>query len=830
MKAVIMAGGLGTRLRPLTCNIPKPMVPVLNRPILEHTIELLKRHKITDIVLLLFYLPDYFKNHFGDGARFGVRISYVVSDQDYGTAGAVKQAADLIEDTCLVVSGDAITDLNLRRFVEFHEQKKALMTIALSRVTNPSPFGIVMTEKSARVVRFLEKPAWGQIFSDTVNMGIYVMEPHALTFVPEDQEFYFARDLFPKLVREDQMVFGFTCDCYWRDIGDLKTYQQVHWDWFEDKIDLRVPGRELAEGIWVGEDCQIDPAARLQPPLVLGQRCVIEQEAGIHHSVVGDGCRIGPGAAVVDSVLWPDVHVDREAELTGDVVASGTHIEAGAYLNENVFVSTNVAIGAHSQINANVKIWPEKQVDPGSVVNSSLVWGDKWQRELFTDSRVTGLANLEITPEFGAKLGAAFGGWLGKGGVVVVSRDATSAARMIDRSIICGLMSAGVYVHDLRVIPIPIVRYILRSGENRGGVHVRRSPFDRKLLDILLYDSSGGDLSPGACKSIERIFLREDFPRVGFDEVGDIDFPVRVQEAYVQDFLKHLDLKAIESGKFRVVIDYSYGAATQVFPTILGSLDCEVISLNAFLNPEKLTRTAKGFSDSLKQLSRIVRSTRSHVGFLIDAGAEKIFCVDEEGTMIDSERLAGLVTALYLDTQRPKKIAAPVRTPQQVFDLAAEGGVEVIQTPDDAGSIMNAAADPEVHYALDTTGGFIFTDFHFAFDGMFALVKILELMARTGQSLGAVNEALPRWHYLVESVPCPWEAKGGVLRRLAEASEGEDRLLIDGVKIRYPEAWVLVIPDRDRPFCHIIAEAKERAQAQKLIREYKARITGWIKG
>lgn len=828
MKAVIMAGGLGTRLRPLTCQVPKPMVPVVNRPILEHIVLLLKKHKIKDILLLLYHLPQSIQNHFGDGSRFGVRIDYLIPNADYGTAGAVKQAAARMKDSFLVVSGDVITDLDLTRFLQFHREKAGLISIALSRVTNPAPFGIVITDKDGKVNRFLEKPSWGEIFSDTVNTGIYALHPRALKFIPEDKEYYFARDLFPTLVAENRAIYGFNGGCYWKDVGDLDTYRQVHWDWFAGQIDLDAE-EDHQNGIWLGRNCTIAKSANLEPPVLVGDNCQIESGAHLRNCVIGNGCYVGRNATLFDSILWEKVSVHRHAELSKSVVGAKTELGESSYLQENVILSNNVFIGANCHINSNVKIWPDKEVDSGSVVNSSLVWGDKWHREIFTDSRVTGLANFEITPEFASKLGTAFGAWLGKKGLVVVSRDASSAARMSDRAIMCGLMSTGVDVHDLRVIPIPVVRYILHSGKYNGGVHVRRSPFDKKLLDLVFFDRNGRDLSASVTKSIERTFFREDFPRAPFDEIGEIDFPVRVPESYEQDFVKHLNVSAINSAKFRVVIDYSYGAATQVFPTILGALDCEVISLNAFLNPEKLTRTEKNFNQALKQLAKIVLSTEADIGFLIDAGAEKLFVVDEKGRILLSERLSVLVTKLYLDLHRPKKIAVPVSSPSQVVQMAQKRGVQVIHTAEDGGSIIKATEDPEVRYACGTQGGFIFADFHFAFDGLFALAKILELIAASGKRLGQLNDETPARFGSIETVACPWEAKGQVMRRMTEYSENKDRMLIDGVKLFYDADWVLVIPDRDKPFFRVIVEAGTEKRTRALAERYKKKIERWTK-
>ncbi|MFQ5771294.1 MAG: sugar phosphate nucleotidyltransferase, partial [bacterium] len=716
--------------------------------------------------------------------------------------------------------------LNITRFIHFHQRKRALVSLSLAPVEAPSSFGIAIVDKNNRITRFLEKPSWGEIFSDTVNMGIYVMEPRAFDFVPEAKRYYFARDLFPNLLQNKQSLFGFIDNCYWQDIGDLKTYQQVHREAFEHKIDLPMQQR-LRDGIWQGSDCKIGKGFQVEGGVLLGDHCIIEKDVYLSNSVIGNHCRIGQNTSIRNTILWDKVVVERGCELVHDVVGNNSIIGEDSYIDENVFIADHTKIGSHSQINANVKIWPNKDVDEGSVVNFSLVWGDKWQRELFTDARVTGLANMELSPEFGAKLGAALGTWIGKGNYLLLSRDATPAARMISRALVCGLLSAGVHVHSLQVMPIPVVRCTLRSSNEKGGVHVRRSPFERKLLDILFFDGEGRDFSTNTTKAVERIFYREDFPRVAFDEVGTIDYPVRVAESYVQDFLAHLNISTIESAKYKVVIDYSYGAATQVFPTILGSLDCEVIALDAYLDVKRLTRTARKFEQALKQLAKIVQSTRANAGFLIDAGAEKIICVDETGRIIPSERLAILISKLYFDTHRPPKIAVPVSVPSQIEQFAQAQNIDIVYTADDGGSIMQATEDAEVSYALDINGGFIFTNFHFAFDGMYALVKILELLAQTGGSLSQLNDDIPKRTFVADKVSCPWEAKGKVMRRLTEFSEHKQRLLVDGVKIIYDDAWVLVVPHRDKAFYHVMAEAVNDSKAKKLVEEFKKKVLAW---
>ena len=220
MKAVIMAGGFGTRIQPLTCNLPKPMIPLMNRPIMLHIVELLKKHHISDLVMLLYHQPMTIKNFFRDGADFGVKISYVTPLEDMGTAGAVKGAEKFLTERFLLISGDLLTDFNLKKIIDFHEEKNALATITLTSVKDPLQFGVVVTDKARRITQFLEKPTWGEVISDTINTGIYVLEPEVLKYIPSEENFDFSQDLFPLLLKNREPLFGFPVKGYWRDIGN----------------------------------------------------------------------------------------------------------------------------------------------------------------------------------------------------------------------------------------------------------------------------------------------------------------------------------------------------------------------------------------------------------------------------------------------------------------------------------------------------------------------------------------------------------------------------------------------------------------------------------
>ncbi|HFE52134.1 MAG TPA: nucleotidyltransferase [Bacteroidetes bacterium] len=826
--AAILAGGLGTRLRPLTSHLPKPMVPVVNRPALAHLLNHLRRHGIEQVVMLLFYRPEIIRHAFGDGSRFGLTIRYSEPQLDYGTAGAVRQALHLLGERFFVLAGDVVSDVDLQAMASFHRRNAATATLALVRVLNPTRFGIVVTDKSGRVQRFREKPSWGQVFSDTINAGVYLLEAKALEEIPPDVETSFEHEVFPNLLRRGERLFGYLHEGYWRDLGNLDEYHQVNRDALAGRIQLEIPGQRVSHG-WFGDGVQVDATAEVVGPVVLGDGVRIEAGAHVERSVLGSGCHVAAGARVVDAVLWERVTVGEAATVEGALIASDVQIGRGACVPDKVVVAEGSRIGAGARLHEGVKIWPGRAVEDGATVTSSIVGPERWARGLFEESRITGAINQDITPEFGARLGAAYGAYLGPNTYVVASRDVSPAARMMNRALICGLMSTGVHVEDLRVTPIPVVRYALRAGREVGGFYVRKSPFDPNLLDVVFYDRDGRDLPVPKAKTIERLFFREEFPRAAPDDIGHLDFPVRVIESYIEDFLQHVDVAALRNRSPKVVVDYSYGAASSALPQILGALDVNVISLNAYADPRKLTRSREDFHNALAELSTIVTSVNADAGFLIDAGAEKLFVVDEKGRFVDSERLLLLVTRLVLEYTPVRTLAVPVTASYRIEELASSFGANVYRMESAPRALVEACLSGLVQFAGDGKGGFIFADFHFAFDAMFAFAKLLELLTRSDRTLGELDRELPEQAIVRFNVPCPWSRKGEIMRRLLEVTAGAERDLTDGIRIRRDGAWVLLLPDHTRPLFHVNAEADDPLLAANLAREYRDLLRAWLK-
>ncbi len=830
MQAVIMAGGFGTRLRPITCSIPKPMAPMANKPMLCHIIDLLKQHNFKDMTMMLYYQPEIITDYFKDGESFGVNIKYLRPESDLGTAGSVKYAQKNINDTFIVISGDVLTDFDLSKAIEYHKKKKAVATMVLTRVSNPLQFGVVITDKDGKVERFLEKPSWGEVFSDTINTGIYILEPEVFNYIPEDKSFDFSKDLYPLLLREGKGLFGYIAEGYWKDIGNHDEYRLAQYDILDGKVKINLAGKKINVGgkeILAGKNAVIGENVEVDGQVLLGDNVVVEDGARISRSVIGSNVRIGAGAEVLGSILWENVSVGTEARLKEDVIGNSTKIGDRAVVQVGTIIADECRIGADAIIRTNLRIWPHKIVEAGAILSSSLVWGEKWNKALFNAYGITGLGNIEITPEFAAKIGSAYGAYVGNGAYILTSRDDHRATRMIKRGIISGLLSAGVKVGDLRSSPIPVVRYEIGNEGEAGGIHIRQSPYDPRLVDIKFFNSKGSDISLNQEKAIEQLFFREDFKRANMDDVGEITVPPRAVEYYKTGYLNTIKKDKIKNSKQKIVIDYAYSSASMIFPAILGELNIDVVALNAFTNSSKITKSQEEFSNALGQLSDIVTTLKSNAGFLIDTGAEKLFLVDEKGKILPDDLAMLIVAYLVMKTHKDVVIAVPVNASSVIEELASKFGIRVKRTATSPRNIMNAANDKDVTFIGDCMGGFIFPEFQNAFDAMYAIGKVIEMLSEENLSLSRISREIPSFEVLHKAVPCSWDKKGQAMRKAIEDAKGKKAELIDGVKIYFNNGWVLLVPDPDEAFFHIWAEARDKSTASGFVEMYTEKIKQW---
>jgi mannose-1-phosphate guanylyltransferase/phosphomannomutase len=816
MKAVVMAGGEGSRLRPLTSQYPKPLVPVVGTPVIEHILRLLRDHGITQVIITLQYLGAEIRNRLGDGSDLEMEIEYVVEDRPLGTAGSVRNAAHLLDDTFLVISGDALTDIDLTWVIEEHRRRQSHASIVLKSVPNPLEYGVVVTEPDGRVRRFLEKPSWGEVFSDHANTGIYVIEPRVLEHIKPETSVDWSQDVFPRMLRRKEPLFGIVVDGYWCDIGSIQSYMQANWDALEGSVRCHIPGRRDGN-VWIGEGVEFGIGVQLEGPAFIGDEVKLKAGAFINgHAVVDKYTIIDDNAKVSNTVIWPHSYVGENCRLRQSIICRNVTIKDGSLLEENTVVGDDCVIGRGSRVRSGVKIWPHKEIEPGSTVNESVIWAGEWRRGLFSSYGMGGLINVELTPEFCARLGAAFAATLPRSATITVARDHARSSRMIKRALVSGLISAGAMVRDINEVPVPMTQFATRGGHCDAGVHVLVSPLDQRSADIRFFDSDGLQIDKRAERKFENLFFREDFRRAAFYEMGDIEYVDPTAE-YRQHLLASVDAAAIRAAGFRVLIDYDYSQASLILPGILNELGVSAIPLNAGLNEQPHHRTVP------EETALISRTVHADVGCMINSTGERITFIDDEGTVLTPYESFGILVSWWMRTH-PGIVLAPATTPQWIATLVTELGGSFTATPGEASAVLRACAAPNTCLGSDGEGGFIWPYFFGAYDAMYTLAKLLEMRAVFQTPLSEMRRALPVSTYITATEFCPWEAKGKVMRRLLEDHGGRDLDLVDGLKVFVDGGFVLVRPDPDEPAYHVVASVGDEATGQRLVAEYLDKV------
>jgi mannose-1-phosphate guanylyltransferase / phosphomannomutase len=818
-----MAGGEGTRLRPLTSNQPKPMVPIVGRPCMEHIVELLRSHGFDEIMVTVAFMPQAIRSYFGDGDGHGVSIKYSVEETPAGTAGSVRLAADELDDTFLVISGDALCDVDLGSLVRFHQEQGPSATIGLVSVENPLEFGIVVTDDDGRVERFLEKPSWGQVFSDTINTGIYVLEPEVLRHVPTDRPYDFSKELFPLLLEMGRPLYGAVLDGYWQDIGDLDQYRQANFDALDERVRLGVPGVRLRGNVWLGEGVEVDDLEQIQGPAFLGNYCRVAAGAAVGpYAVLSNGVNLREGAEVTRSVIDAQTYLGRSVLVEGAVIGRSCDIRSHARVREGAAIGDECTLRHESVVMPGVRIYPFKEVEAGTTVDRNVIWESRASGA--GTAVMSGLVNVDLTPETAIRLGMAIGTALKRGSRVVASRAQQPACRLIKRSLIAGISSTGVHVDDLRVLPAAVNRHLLKSIGLDAGVHVRPGDSDPEVVQIQLFEPSGVAASPELEREIAKHFSRQEFRRASYEDLGEFSYPSRAVESYVNDLLSTVDVKAIRDRRFRIVVDYGYSSASLILPLVLGALEVETFGSHAHLTGMPPAVTAGEMQETLAQAARLVAAVGADFGAVLDQAAERILLVDDRGEPVSTEEELLLFVSLMSGNGGSGTLAFPVTTSSLVEDLVSGTELTIQRTQASVSALTRAAAEEGTIFAGASFGGFVFPSFLPAYDAMASLTNLLRLLARVDEPVSSLVARLPRSTLVHREVRCPWALKGTLMRVLTERMKGRQTDLLDGIKVFEDAGWAQIVPDPDEPIVHIYAEGDTPEEAERLEQELQALV------
>lgn len=821
IKAIIMAGGEGTRLRPLTCNRAKPMIPVANKPVIEHAIDLLKKHGITDIIISLFYLPENIQNYFGDGSEWDVNITYSVEENPLGTAGGVKKAIGNHDDTFLILSGDGIVDFDLSKILKFHKEKNSPFTIVLKRVKEPTEYGIVITEESGKITKFLEKPSWSEVFTDTANTGMYVIEPTIIKeFVPKATKYDFSFDLFPKLQENNIPLFGYISDGYWCDVGNIESFKSVHYDILDDLVNIELPGKMIQHDVWVGRNVEIHPDAIINGPAIIGDFVRIKEKAEISDfTVIGSNCVIEAGASLRRTIILASTVIGPKSELRGSIIGKRCVLEEGVSVYEGAVISDDCQIGSNTEIPSGLRVWPDKIIEKGTKLTYDLIWGQTEKRHLFTAEGITGSFNVKMTPEFAAKLGSAIGAYLGKNSRITISRDSKGSSRLIKRALTSGLLSMGVEVFDMEIESIPVSRYSARFVKADMGIHVQRTNnTGMEFILIRLFDRYGFALPLSAEKKIESIFFRGDYPRKSAYEVGQLHYPTHHIESYIDNTFNYIDRDILLKKSWDVMIDCSYGSASYVFSELLSYYGCNTTIMRGQVKyGDKKTNDKKDTKKAITALKNMCKMNKEP-GVMIGPNGEDIVIIDETGKTISTSDITSLMCMYYLKHKDTKIVNIPVTGTRNLETIANNytGNISRISTkarsPENSSDIF-----------IENEHG-IYPHLELDYDPMISFLLILELATLENKKLHDLKKIIPSSNISKVSIPCSQDDKASIMRFLTEISGDEEIEFKDGIRIVRDDSWILILPDAAQPIIHLYAEGNTLDERDDIIKEFSVKI------
>ncbi len=832
MKAVVMAGGFGTRIQPLTNSRPKPMLPIMNKPMMEHTMMTLKDLGITEFIVLLYFKPEIIQEHFGDGSEFGIKITYVVPDDDYGTAGAVKLAEEFIgNENFIIISGDLVTDFDFRKIFDYHEKKNSKLTITLTSVDNPLEFGVVIANEEGKIEKFLEKPSWGEVFSDTINTGIYIIEPEILEYIPKNENYDLSKDLFPKLMREGIDLMAGYSEGYWRDVGNPESYRDVYDDILTGKVKFKLQGEKTSfpDGVlYSDESYSFDKSIEIVGTVVLGKNVTLKKGVKLNNVVIGDNVTIGKESKIRNSVIWNDVEIHAKVKLDACVICNDNVIGKNVTANAGMILAEGCEIGQLTKIEQDVTIWPDKKIEDASIVSHSLILGNKYKNSIFVNGMVVGKSNVEISCEMATKLAEAFGAQLPVGSTVLVSRDYHKSSRMLKRAFLGGLLSAGINVIDYSDIPSAVLRCNLSAHDTyTAGVYFRQKSDDPTSTVITFYNDEALRISSDVAKKVEKSFFKEVFRRVDYSNIGEIHSSEHEKEykAY-KEGIEAL-LPSLKDADCRVAVDMMHGIAADVFPDILNDLGVEHIMFNAHPNEHRLANINVLIKQSKQDMKAVIKALKLDAGFMIHPYGQRLDIMTDNGKVLGKQDALYAVLLLLDMEAKASGHKKRVFLPTWAADIVYFENLEI-----ERGQYANFKAEKMKKYDLVATGegNFAFTEFATHRDSMFASLKILEMILQHKVKLSEMIASLPSFYYKTTKVECKQALKGKMMRMFLADAKGKESSTLDGVKIWLDKNdWILMIPDQYSDHLNLYIQAENKEKGKAILAEYSAKIEQWSK-
>lgn len=757
MKAIIMAGGEGSRLRPLTCDCPKPMMRLLDRPVMEYALALIRRHGIQEAAVTLGYLPDAIVDHFGNGENWGISLRYFTERVPLGTAGGVKQASEFLDETFCVLSGDGVTDLDLTQALEFHQKNRALATMILKRVENPLEYGVVVTGADGRVRSFLEKPGMGDVISDTVNTGIYILDPEILRRIPEGKPCDFGSELFPQLVREGARVFALPLEGYWCDIGDTGAYLRCSQEVLCGELSLEFPSG-IQKGAFVHEDAQVEF------PCYIGAGARIDAGATVgQYSVIGQGARVHRGASLKRAILLPGAVLEADAQARMCVVGSGAKMASGAQAYEESVLGTGAELGERSVLLPGVKVWPHKRVEDGERLEANLVWGSRAERGFVG-------GELPLTdPAQASRAAQALAAAL-KPGEYLLARTRSAVSSALFHACLAGMMAQGVQLIDAGVCTLPQLRHALATYGADGAALVGGS-------GLTPISQSGAPLTRNRQRAVQTLLMRQDFSGPFSGITRPVFSAGRTELAYISSLASAF-----------------HAEGARIPPTAVYADDPQLLTLAERAFQRAGIRVRCEWEPEMMDLSE------EEIGIWLSDTGEFARFSGADGAFSDPENQLLLAwTALELGE---KHLLLPVW---------ATRAIEEICKPYAAEAVFESV---EQTRWMDRLSREFPLQFRLQFDGIYFALSALSALAQAGRTIEDFRRSLPRVHRKSVEIDMALRERASVLRSLSENEDAAE--LGGGIRLLRENGWAWICPDEKRPVCRIVSESTDAEFAEEL--------------
>ena len=767
MKAVIMAGGEGTRLRPLSLGVPKPMTPLFGRPVMEHIITLLKRHHITDICVTLCYKPQAVMDYFGSGEQLGVQLTYFVEEEPLGTAGSVRNClSHLGREDFLVISGDCVCDLDLTEAIQAHQERESCATLVLYAHPKPLEYGLVLTDEQGRVQRFVEKPSWGQVVTNMVNTGIYILSPRAMELVPQQGPFDFGKDLFPTLLEQRMPLYGCPLEGYWCDMGDCGAYLKCVQDALDGRVtmDLNIPQRSdgiwsaqsLPQGITLTPPCWIDRDVELEPGAIVGPYAVLSRE-----------CRVGERAVVQRSVLLEGTAVDSRASLDGAILCPGSAAQKKSILKDGAVLGDNALAEEGAILLERVRLWPGQTAPAGCRLAQSITSGSQKGVHRFGDGGVIrGVLGEDLGPDALLGIGSVLGveGQVGlgcsnpRGAFSLAGGAAGGAAAAGGQVLTYGLDSPvqGAWVSASHMLPISL---FIEEGEERVFLH--------------FFDRQGLPLERARERKLEHALLQGEFRRVRARQVGQMERLELTRRQWADQVAAAASLGHPALRRVTVAVEGN-GPDDRAIRAVLLSLGCQVED-----------RWRPG----------IPAFRASHGGFCLTAQ-------DERGAILDSSQLLALVALIEMENGSGR-LAVPSGASAAVDLVAAGYDGTVLRLDRDGKPARDLYAAQPWFWSAPS-----------------AAARICARMGVSGQKLDALISKTPRFSSWRREVPLSSD-RGRVMeamvREQGRTCGGE------GLRVHTGGGWVYLVPLARRSALRVVGEGPDLEIAAELCDFYAGR-------